>query len=86
MSYVSGQTRNVIDLHQHPVDYHPLEILNMAGIPKFVPKTYHSGDSISYTSALRNIASNLLEHQDIDEKEDEDDEFWVYRMRDTNLT
>lgn len=85
-SYVSGQARNVSDLSQHPGDYHPLEILNMAGIPKFVPETYHAGDSINYTSALTNIASNLLEHEDIDEKEDEDDDFWVYRQRDTNLT
>ena len=36
----NGQIRDLSELDQHAVDYHPLEILNMAGIKKFMPETY----------------------------------------------
>ena len=81
----NGQIRDLSELDQHAVDYHPLEILNMAGIKKFMPETYFEDLRLDYETAMKNVAGNLLEYEDFDEDDDEEG-FWVYDQRDTNLT
>ena len=90
----NGQIRDLSDLDKHAVDCHPLEILNMAGIPKFMPETYFEDLRLDYETAMNNVAGSLLEYEDEDEDEyedededeDEDEGFWIYEQRDTNLT
>ena len=81
----NGQIRDLSVLDQHAVDYHPLEILNMAGIKKFMPETYFEDLRLDYETAMKNVAGDLLEYEDFDEDDDEEG-FWVYEQRDTNLT
>jgi hypothetical protein len=35
----NGQVRDVKDLNKYPSDYTPIEVLNTAGVPKFMPET-----------------------------------------------